>query len=595
MLASTRVCVFVLGVLSIVSMGANILGVSDKPRVAIWEVRATKAVEAQAASQGRSNELAQLVEAINASLPTTVSQTDRLDVVGRSDLALVVKEWDLIDFSGSVSRLDPQTAKSLNLAGAQFVLALQLTNFQDITQRSVLEGPLGKSQAERRMIQVEGVLKMYDSSTGLLTGSSRIAVSDAVTDETLPGVQQEGRPTNVLLSTIVTSLCGAAVEKAVVALVPAHGATSPDSPVPPTGTPARAEGPIRLAVFVKDLAPNVPDEKVRQLEDDLVASLVRPGISVIRREDVMNAVKHFASEGPNAGTPQSLDQQLDRLVSNSTSARNLAQQLGADGVCVASIDALDETALDWADPNGGPTLSGREFALRTTWEIFGGPRGETLASGTSSASRKVRANQQGQLVTNPVNELIGESAKAMGTAASTALASPSVRLSLVTPERDIRVGVFLADLYLPNVKRTTGGEFKVESGQVGLGPMGVTALVDGIAMGTVPGVVRMSEGMHTLRLERPGFESVERMINVREGLVLDIPMRMSTEGLDRWREESRFLEGLKDLDVLREVQIDKVRALVELMRRTNINVDTSNLRNLSVGADTIWWQLLEGN
>ena len=72
-------------------------------------------------------------------------------------------------------------------------------------------------------------------------------------------------------------------------------------------------------------------------------------------------------------------------------------------------------------------------------------------------------------------------------------------------------------------------------------------------------------------------------------------MRMSTDGLARWREESRFLEELKDGEVLREVQLDRAKALADLMRRMNINIDidTSNVRNLSVGAETLWGQLLD--
>ena len=680
-----------------------------KPRVAIWTVEATEAVKQQAAAQGKANELSQIVEMLNSQLPVQVSATHRFDVVGRSDLGTVVKEWNLVDFSGSVDRLDAQTAKSLSTAGARFVAALQIGSFQDITQRTALEGPLGKSQAERRTIQLQATLKIYDSTSGVLSSSSAVQLSDSATDEVLPGVVQDGRPTNALIGQVATAIGQQAVGLIVAALSPARvlaytngqvtfnraagsgaavgqywevlaigealvdpdtgenlgseevgvgwvqvmdagtstsraqamqdfgidkgclmrlrdalpagvssdsrasgsaartprGSSPGSAAAAPATAPAQtaedgtigtgAAAPVRLAIFIKVRPGSMPGDKVSVFEDDIVAALAKPGIAVIRREDVINAVKHFAEGGPNTGTPQTPEEEFGRLTSNSTSARNFAQQLGADGIIIAAIDALDETTLDWADPQTGVSLAGTEFTLRTTWEILGGSRGESLASGLSEPSRKVRANQQGKLVTNPLNELLRDAGRQIAAAATTAMTDQLSRISLAAPEHDIQVGVFLADLYLPNVVRTTGGEFKVETGNVGLGPMNVTILLDGVAAGTAPGTVRVTEGLHSLRLERPGLEPIERMVNVRPGLALNIPMRMSADGLLRWQEETAFMEGLKENEILREAQIEKARAVADLIRKMNVNLnlDTANVRNLSVGADTLWGQLIE--
>jgi hypothetical protein len=575
------------------------------PRVALWTVRATKAVEAQAATEGRSNELAQIVEATNSRLPVAIAGSARFDVVSRTDLEAVIKEWNLVDFSASVNQLDPQTAKSLSLVGAKYAAAFEVTAFQDITQRTALQGPLGTTHAERRSIQITGTLKVFDATTGVLATSAFVDVNDSATNEVLQGVEQQGRPTNALLAKAVGTLCGQVVAQLEATVPPTKGATSNgatsargssgERTVRDRGPIGTIEHPRRIAVFVKDRAQSVDDEKVRQVEDWVVATLARPGIAVLRREEVMNAIKRFAAAGPNAGTQQLAEGDLDRLVSDATSARNLASLLGADGFVVVAIDSLDERNLDWSDPSSGSVLAGRQYTLRTTWGVVAGPDGATIASGSDTQRENVRANQAGQLVANPTNELLERAAASLGQAAAAAVAQHSERLTLQAPECSVSFDVVLADLHLPIVRRTEGGAFALESGQIGLGAMGVAVLVDGITIATTPCAVRLSEGVHTLRLERAGLEPINQMIHAHDGLSLSIPMRMSTDGLARWREESRFLEELKDGEVLREVQLDRAKALADLMRRMNINIDidTSNVRNLSVGAETLWGQLLD--
>ena len=57
------------------------------------------------------------------------------------------------------------------------------------------------------------------------------------------------------------------------------------------------------AIFIKNHADNVPDEKVSALEDLISGHLSDKGFRIISRDDVLNAVSGFATQGSNKGDP----------------------------------------------------------------------------------------------------------------------------------------------------------------------------------------------------------------------------------------------------------------------------------------------------
>ncbi|MDG2200328.1 MAG: CsgG/HfaB family protein, partial [Phycisphaerales bacterium] len=122
---------------------------SSKPRLAITKITATPSVMRQeAASQGTSV-LEQVLEGTDGQLMNAMQQTRKFELVGRSDLAAILKEQDLAA-SGLVNPADPQTARQFELAGVKYVATVSISNFEDITERATLEGQFGATKAERR-------------------------------------------------------------------------------------------------------------------------------------------------------------------------------------------------------------------------------------------------------------------------------------------------------------------------------------------------------------------------------------------------------------------------------------------------------------
>ena len=193
---------------------------AEKPRLAIRAVGATAGVQAQAKSDGVANALEQVEQAADVQLLAAIDATRRFELVARTDLPSVIKEQDLTQ-SGNVDVMDPQAAKAFRLAGARYVATVTITNFQQVVEKTELLNQFGTSKAERRTINMQGVVKIFDSTAGTLFRSTVVTLSEAATNEILPGVEQVGAKTNVVLSAAAQKLASQAASTIADSLAPA--------------------------------------------------------------------------------------------------------------------------------------------------------------------------------------------------------------------------------------------------------------------------------------------------------------------------------------------------------------------------------------
>ena len=123
---------------------------AQKATMAIRGFEATPAVRSAAQAAGTLNALDQIIQGAERQMESELQRSQKFDIVARGDLKTILKEQDLAD-SGLVNQLDPNTAKSLQLAGARYVAILTVDGFQDITDRTTLQKQLGPTRAERPM------------------------------------------------------------------------------------------------------------------------------------------------------------------------------------------------------------------------------------------------------------------------------------------------------------------------------------------------------------------------------------------------------------------------------------------------------------
>jgi hypothetical protein len=356
-----------------------------------------------------------------------------------------------------------------------------------------------------------------------------------------------------------------------------------------TAAPAR-----KVAIFVKQRPACLPEDKVSVFEDDIAASLATSQFELIRREDVMNAVNRFAASGPNAGTAPPESQLFDRLQSDRASATALAALMGADYLLTAAITTYDKTERAFDDPTINTKTLVREWNLRATYSILDGTNGGSIASGTAPARLAVRDTPEVATTLDTINPLLMDAARQIGAALSAAVSANKLRQAAEgSAEVDVQINAVLADLSVPDAVRGANGDYTIVPNHLyKLEPMNVSVMVDGVVVGQTPGTIRVRPGLHRLRLDRPGLEPVDRMMNVKAGLALSIPMQFSPEGRANWERNAVFFNELKNGAVLREAEIIKVKAVAEFLKNSNIRLDTTNVQNLNLGGQSIWWQLL---
>jgi curli biogenesis system outer membrane secretion channel CsgG len=571
----------------------------ERPRLAIRQIAATTAVAAQARAEGSADALAQVEQGADSQLTDAIGATGRFELVARADLPSIIKEQDLTQ-SGNADAMDPQAAQAFRLAGARYVATVTIGNFQDITERTELLNQFGTSRAERRTIDLQATVKVFDSTSGTLFRSTTVSVSEAATNEILPGVEQRGAKTNVVLANATRRLATDAAE-AIAASLP------PQAPALPAGIadPARGQAspgvaasapsgaPLRMAIFVKQRPASVPAEKVSVFEDLVSADSTGPGIEVVRREDVVNAVNRFAPAGANAGTAGPDAELVDRLLSDRTSATQLAAQMRADLVLTATISQLQTAKRTLNDPSTGVATEVAQWTLATTYGLIDGATGASLAAGTFQSDFAKRDTKELKVEVDVIDQLLRDAATRIGASVRATVADARTRAAAAPAEVKVRFAAVLADLSVPDVRTDASGQYVVGANRYDLQPMDVQVMVDGFAAGNCPGEIPMRAGIHRVRFERPGLEPVDRVINARDGLVVSVPMQLSPEGRANWQRDAAFFNDLKNGAVMRDVDLIKARAVADFLRQSNVRLDTGNVRNLNLGGESLWWQLLQ--
>ena len=350
------------------------------------------------------------------------------------------------------------------------------------------------------------------------------------------------------------------------------------------GSESTESVPSRVAaIFVRNREPKIDDSRVAVLEDFLVAGLDDTCFTTMSREDCLNAVSKFAREGANAGKNLDPAKDLDRLLSDQTSALRLAQSMGADYVLIASITALSVERRVTDDAARGIKTEVTTSTLDATFRILGRAEGRVLASGSAMASDAVRQAPGLKVERDIVTGLLRESAAKMAEAMRKRCEKKGIASPDALSEATIEITGTPSDLAVPEIVKDAAGNWVVSSGRYQLEATSFAIELDGIVVGTTPSPVRAAPGLHKIRVTRPDFEPYEATVNIGKGTTpLVIPMKATPEGLARWRDMSTFFQALKKDQQLTEAQVKVLNGYAEYLKnskfsieeKTDIKVDT---------------------
>ncbi len=346
---------------------------------------------------------------------------------------------------------------------------------------------------------------------------------------------------------------------------PAVLAATP-SPVAPVAI--YRQGPRQVAIFVKNRSGSDFEPKVMALEDLVSSRVTNDGFSVISREDVVNAVKSFAKDGANAGDDMLPGADLDKLLSNNTSALRLAQMMGADYLFPVSITTYGQSKRAFKG-NGVETLV-VEYKLRVSYKILDGSTGGSVAGDVVEVSKQDRVDENFAGSDDDINDLLDQAAVKLAeglkekalpvTPTPTQLASFSIACGMV-------------DMTVPNVGYDKDHEVVVEQPACPIISTNVTVELDGVAIGTAPNTFSAPKGLHKIRLSREGCRDWERTISVMDGQALKVDLQMSDEGYARWKDTTAFLQELKTGTKLTDAQVKVLEGQAQMLRQSGYKVD----------------------
>lgn len=117
---------------------------------------------------------------------------------------------------------------------------------------------------------------------------------------------------------------------------------------------------------------------------------------------------------------------------------------------------------------------------------------------------------------------------------------------------------------------------------------GFTLIVDGITVGTVSGdePLYLPEGLHTVSLQRNGFEPWTQKVRVTKNLRLNPVIRPDEAGLARWRGQIAFMQGMTMGSKLDDAQIERIKADAQRLTQSGYKVDIKVDRKSDDKSDT---------
>jgi curli biogenesis system outer membrane secretion channel CsgG len=171
-------------------------------KLGITKVEVLPALRQASANAGRVNSLDRVVQSLDAQLISAFNETRKFEVVAWSDLK------DVIDVASAGQAFE---ARSFAYAGAKYMVAITVDDFQDFEQVTELPN-LGRTYAQR-LVRVSAVARIYDTSNGSVVHTANIQASTDLEPESVNAGGTGPRLTDEMLQAMSRQLCERIAER----------------------------------------------------------------------------------------------------------------------------------------------------------------------------------------------------------------------------------------------------------------------------------------------------------------------------------------------------------------------------------------------
>ncbi len=160
-------------------------------KLAISDVKATPSLLDAAKAAGRTTSIGRVTEALDGQLLDRMQNTRKFEIIGRSDMASLLKE---ADFAGG----------KFQVSGVDYLLVTTIDDFQDQKETKTFAA-LGKT-VDTRNVRFAAVAKIYEAKTGKLIESANINLVSSQPDDVSGNNTRSGDLSDALLRNICKEL-----------------------------------------------------------------------------------------------------------------------------------------------------------------------------------------------------------------------------------------------------------------------------------------------------------------------------------------------------------------------------------------------------
>jgi hypothetical protein len=333
------------------------------------------------------------------------------------------------------------------------------------------------------------------------------------------------------------------------------------------------------AVVVSNRGGAALEGKQASVEDQVSARLGEMGFRVISREIVQGNLRGFAPlSAPHTKESSTASAGAEAAFLDQASALSLAQNLNADYLLHVSLGSLSKSERSVVAY--GTKLVTTEHTLTASYKLLDASAGGSLVGDVIKATLSDQATANVSTVSDGhVDDLIVKVAEQVASSLKVRVAAGQVAKA-GTYGLPVKVNIRLecAELSVPDV-RVSRENIVLASGAVFPAAPGAAVVeVDGLASGAAPGAIKMRPGFRRVRISRPGFETWERTVNAADGLSLVVPLKITADELERWRQMTLFLTRLQTGAKLTDAQIKLLEGeaarLAASGYRVDVKVDT---------------------
>lgn len=337
----------------------------------------------------------------------------------------------------------------------------------------------------------------------------------------------------------------------------------------------------KAAIFVFNRTAKIPDSQIKVLEDYVGSQVSDIGFKVISRDLVLNSLKSVAQ---GKADPDSLEAQLNKA----SSAMRLSQNLGANLILSVTINSYGTETRNFKGNELFPVPSKWHYhRLRLTYSLSFGSDGASVIGEKFTVERKIKETSglviEGDDIFNGLLEeaserLAGHIRQAQKLIDASSI--PDVKTAkFIVNTRLVMPGggpLVLPAIYIDGEKQQLNANVSAD------------VIINGVSIGTAPAELQAPMGLSTIKVTRQGFKPHEKIVNIFQGLQLDLNLEMTDEAYAKWKDQIKFFQDLETERKYAEAESERIKLEAQALLKHGIVLQVNSDEAIRVQENNIF-------